>query len=371
MRDFSFQALLSLTALFPISFLLSQTPPNLQTAGFFYKCSPGGSGRGVTGQSTELLRIGKLDYRGWGVSSTDPTSHIFYGIQFVVQDQLCLTRETLTLVGYEESSSKPHYPDTSKMFFGGVKVTLPPGFGAKAFLVTAVFNTPAKVKVGQDVFIGATLPPAPIPYIDGLSIHFVRGVTYSKNDYDLAGPGLPSTKPLNCYGHTLSSTRNDPVEVQWHFDPLLKTASGVATATTNQSRYTVSAKKPGTASFFSGLHPDAASPPKNAGRMDSVGFRILDKDLANDPVVFFYSTNFSIGNLFFGGLDGCVCIDITKMQIAGMKIADSNGEAWIHVDLGPMGNPIRRLIRGAKIVWFAIGIDKNLLRASPCAMQRF
>ena len=371
MRTSYFLVLFVLSGILDWARLNPQTPPNLQPAGFFYNCSPGGSGRGVVGQSTELLRIGKLDYRGWGVTSKDPTSHYIYGVQFVVQDQLCLTRETLTLVGYEESVTKPHYPDMGKPFFSGVKVTLPPGFGAQAFLVTTVFKTPAKVKVGQDVFIGAILPKAPIPYLDGLSIHFVRGVPYSKNDYDLAGPGLPATKPLSCYGHTVSSARNDPIEVQWRFDPLLQSTSGVATATTNQIRYKISAIKPGTASFFSGLHPDAAFPPKNQGRMDSIGFRVHDGDLANDLVAFFFSLNFSTGNLFYPGLDGCVCIDLSTLFVAGIKLADTKGEAWIHVDLGSAGNPVRVFLRGTKIVWYAIGMDKNILRASPCAMQRF
>lgn len=346
----------------------------VQGAGFFHQCAQGGSGRGTTAASTELLRIANGDYRDWGVSGSSPGAHRFHGLRIFVQDQLTLTPEAITVVGFGEDRAAPHLPDLAARFVQTSPIQLPPGGGGgQAYDLTVNFATPAHAPLDQDVFVGVELPPAPLHPIDGLSLHFVRGVPNAQGVFDIAGRGLPRTPPEVGYGTTFatgSGAGRRNTEVQWFIDLLLGTTSGVATAVTNQTSFTVSSAPPGTASFFSGLHPDAGSPPFNAGRADNLGFRVHDHDLAGDPVFFVVSIGFAPRVFLGAGETGTICTDLNAAIVLGPLTADAAGVASIAVDLGAAGSALRSTLAGARLAWQGVGLDGAVLRGSACAMQR-
>src|SRR5262249_42383762 len=236
-----------------------------------------------------LFRFDAEDYRCWGDSNG--TTNTVTGIQYNMQDQLDSTAEqyTVRLYGEDVTTLTPTStnfagtspPGTNQLVsFGPFSTPVGPGI-IQAWQFTLTFTTPLALPDGQDVFMGFDLAAAPAWTADGLSIWIEFGLQQPNPPFsvwDLKGPGaISGGVTSNSY-----SLVHDPAAGTLAYGgqrqgivDFLTTSTvgrGVATAQTNQTSLPTSNAPPGTASFFSGLHPDAATPPLNGGPADTPSY---------------------------------------------------------------------------------------------------
>jgi hypothetical protein len=356
-----------------------------QTAGFYFNVATSANltNSSPTSPTRMLARISNADYRDWGVHSDFPTKHDIRGVSLVVQDSDGSTGEVFTIQGFGENPAAPTLPDPADNFLNSANITIPPGApGVAAWLYNLTFATPALADIGEDVFLGIGQPAIVAP-ANGLGVHCVLGaVVGTFAVYDLPGAGMPATPPSYAVSWTgTAAPGHVTTKVQLRVDPFLDEMSGVATAVTNQTSFVISNTPPGTASFFSGLHPDAASPPKNAGRADDVGFRVEDADLAGQPIIFFIDADFSAtpAGLFLPGAAsrGTFCGNAALLMTMGVGVGSTpsgtadpfGGRAAFNVSLPPA---VRVGLQGVNVVWWALGLKLPAgdLYGSPCAKQR-
>jgi hypothetical protein len=364
-----------------MSLAAAVTGQEVQTAGFTFGTEASASSRGALGTfaGAILTRIDHDDYRDWGVSGDNPGKRDIRGVVVTVQDEDLATNEAFTIEGYGGLRSPANTPDPADHFLSSGPIAMPPGAGRGAFMMAITFTTPALADAGEDTFLGIAVPANVAWPSDGLALQLWYGVVVTGfTIYDLPGHGMPASPAYATYAHNVPSVSVLP-PMQFMVEPLLDETSGTATAVTNQTTFLPSNSAPGTASFFSALHPDAAAPPRNTGRFDDPGFRVHDPDLAGDPVLFFLSNAFGASVYLGPGNEGTFCANPLVLVFAGASVAsprrtpaDRGGEAAIVLPLGGAGAPIRGALRGLSVVWWALGIDEGgVLRGSPCARQRF
>jgi hypothetical protein len=355
--------------------------------GLTFRVDAGSTTRGALSvQAGELIaRIDFEEFRGFD-GSLD-------GVQVTLQDQdvLGTPGELFDLFVYAEHAQNADFPAFAAGTLPGTTALggalgipgptqlSPNSATAGAALITVSFATPLQLTVTTDLFLSVALPSAPGWPNEGLSVHAGLGsdpgfLPPLVNVYDLKGQ-VPVAQGSYALTH-------DPVAAAFSYagarqlllDVLTDQASGVATAVTNQTQYPVSNAAPGTASFFSGLHPDIVAPPQNAGRADNVGYVFSDPGLTPGSVIFFLADvdfapvhNVPLGS-FLAGSTGTACLP-SGFQVLGLTFAAGPQASYVlAIAPGP-----RAILRGAAIVFDAIALDltTSLLHGGTCVKQRY
>lgn len=341
-----------------------------RTASASYTRGPAGFGAG------ELLqRFDASDITGFGVEAAYPNVHVVRGVLVHMRDFGSSTPNGLVDVTlYTEDANRPGYPDLSAPL-GGRSGVQPP-FSVLTY-ANVPFATPVLVPPGRDLFVGVRIP-ATTSNFGGVRLAVITSGS-SGNYRDLAGPGLPSAPPEENSYRLYRDLATDVVTFgargQYQIDLLTTSPGGFPAAITNQSYFPISTIAPGTTTMLSGLHPDAASPPLNAGRADDVAFFYSDYALPTGSPVLFLGAFAEFGPVVplsqhTPGSVGGLCLDQSAMFVLGLVPLNQASECW-HVTVVPAG--VRPLLRGLTWTQQAIGLDlaAGTLRGTQCGKQWF
>lgn len=374
-------------------------------AGFLFNVGAGATSRGAAAaRPCQLLfPVPYESYRFWG-DQTNPAGNTITGYYFFLQDQYAIVSEQYDVRFYGEDPANPHFPNfqptqpvgTNELaHFGPFTSPASTTAGPAAWIITITFGTPLVLPNNQDVFSAVQLQqsgaantamtPPDWPN-DGLSVQINLGVQPGTNFtvFDLKGAravhdnGSGGSITANSYGivhDVTNSTFAWGGARQGMCDLIVPstTIRSVVTAITNQTSYTISNAAPGTASFYSGLHPDAAAPPFNGGRADNSA-QVVQGALAGEVIFWFAAFDFQNPAFplsgFVPGAIGSVCVDLNTFVNLGLSVAtgsgtDSNVITW--------SAPARAMMPGYNLAYQALVVDPvtNTLRGTPCGMQRF
>lgn len=321
-------------------------------------------GDGVTHYDTR-------DYQDWMLDPADATGSTmkFTSLQCVVQDQVGITPEQFTIVGYTEDPANPDYPNPAAVWFRTGVIPLPASTstGAVVWRFTVTPVVPAVTK--GDVWIGVGLFQAPVGTTwpnDGLSVHctYDRQTTYTGPVFrDLASTRITSMPQTNssCWlptaGGVPTGAATYPAaaggRAQIFLELSANVASGVPVTQTNQTLYPSSnpgatnALVPlgGTTNMFSGLYPDFSDlNAQTPARADDIGFLVNDVSVPNAPVFILISFQGSpIGSqpllqLMQGaggpGTKGNVCVDFTAAATF-LAFSNATGVAQLMLTMPP------------------------------------
>jgi hypothetical protein len=353
-----------------------------QFVGFNSLTAIGATSRGgVLGPGTAYARIDADDYIGWAVDPGAPGVRTITGIDCIVQDQDAVATPEVFGVGiWPEDAAAPGFPLGFAGVIGALGVPGPaaPAVGVIAAAYVAVaFGPPILMPIGIDVFIGLTLPPAPAYPADGISFQVVLGLPLGAlfPTFDMAGPGLdpigPGT-PANSYGAyaPLGGPAFYGSRRQIWADIDTTVPGGVVTTIAAQASFPVGAVAPGTASFMSGLHPDAVAPSLNPGRADDVAYVVYDDIVTPGSPVFFLA-DFGLGfefpmAVFSPGAIGAWCLPTGIVTGLGFIF----GGTVSNVLVIPAG--ARPGLLGLELTQQAASFDTatGLLRGTPCGSQK-
>lgn len=340
-------------------------------------------------------RFDKETYAGFTTGAVPFTRQIT-GVNAVIQDQNLATQELFTLAVFQGDPQNPNFPDVQSVVVSGPFV-LPLATGNGAFDASANFATPITVPSTEDVYVGLQFMTAwtlqgGVP-VDGLSVHEIRNVAPAQpqawQGWDLAGARLPTTVDRSYGGYYVPNPPSGPaypVVTQYKIQPIVPISGGVATTLSNQANhaestaaaaagFTVQEPGAGTACMFSGLYPDAASPPRNSGRADDIGQLFFNPALsAGSPVFFlmdfgpFPSAEIPVAS-FVPGSTGVACLNFGSMVALGFGFLGTNGRAF-RVSTFPAA--ARPLLSGIPWAQQAVALDtgSNTLHATACTIQR-
>lgn len=364
-----------------------------------------------------LTRIDNDDYSRWGLDPfVDPSygTWCVVGIEFVLQDPNPATGEAPAWVtGWTEDPNLANFPHLagfdpttggSNFLFAGPVPASP--FAATAWSLT--LGPGFCVPTDQDIFLGVNI--GPVGTGEGLTIQAVADSSANPVEFDNPGPAGASI-PAGSYVCNIPTNTPPgfppfptggpavytPYRSQSLIEVILENASGgVCTATTNQMSYPASGPAgDGSPSFLSGLHPDAASTPVNAGRSmappagwtgDQIGFIYTDSRLqAGDPVVVvvaFATENPPVPLTMFSGAGlnptGQVLVSLAGVIPIGSGLAQPVVDAnytytrfAMTIDLAPIAR--NRLVnRHPTLLWQGFGLDAAFnIHASGLARQHF
>jgi hypothetical protein len=296
-----------------------------------------------------LNHYDQRDYRDWMLDPTDPTGGTmkFTSLQVIVQDQIGVTPESFTIVGYTEDPLTPDFPNPAAPWFRTGVVTLAPSTVTtpQAWIYTFTLAVPPVTK--GDAWIGVGLFQAPVGTTwptDGLSTHITmdRPVTFiaTTPSRDLPGSAITQMPVANtaCWMPTLAGVPTGPATYpgaaagrqQIWLALTAPVASGVPVTQTNQPHYpssnpgTGNALVPlgGTTNMFSGLNPDLYDfNLQTPARADDIGFLVTEASVPSAPVFVMLSFGLSpVGSQPLASLmsglaspttKGNVCIDFT------------------------------------------------------------
>jgi len=391
----------SLTA---VASLAAQTP---QPCGFNFNVVAGATSRGaMANRAGELMfRFDSSDYVALGRPAAPApgfpgsTQNLIDGVQFILQDQYAVSQEGYNLHIYTESATAPDYPTiTAGQPAGTSAISTVTGLlsptsttaSPAAWQVSYTFTTPVAVPNNADAFVSVELQAsaaantAATPSFwpnDGLSVQISLGIQPGAGFtvFDLKG-AAPVGQTSYGLVHDVTNALFAYGGARQGMMDLLTTepGRGVATAITNQATYTISNTAPGTASFFSALHPDAATPPFNGGRVDDLGYVYQNASLPAGSLVFYLvDLGFAPGNLylplssFMPGSTGVLCLS-PNLQNIGLTV--SSGPQTNFTFLIP--SAARGLLGASglsQIAVTAIGYDvtTGALAGAPCAAQKF
>jgi len=337
-----------------------------------------GSLGGAPGQV--IARIDRGDYSGWATDVLFPGMRVINGVDLIIQDQDAVaTFEVFDIWLYPEDPFAPNMP----LLAAGIPVAIgvagppPPAAGlVSAAYVDIAIAPPILMPAGSDVFVGFALPPNAIWPMDGLSVQIVLGVAVPGfPTFDLAGPSMAPAPPAgNSYGLTFNPALVVPLVYngrrQLWTDLQAAVPGGVVGAITTQfASFAPSTVAPGTASLMSGLHPDAAAPPLNAGRADDISYTYFDAALpAGMPVIFCVDFAPLGAELplaaFVPGSVGVLCL--TPMMTPLTMLPMGAGSVSQVILIPPAFRPV---LAGFPIAQQAVGFSPAGLRGSPCGRQ--
>lgn len=324
----------------------------------------------------ELLQKFDADQlRGFGIEAAFPNVQTVRGVVLQVRDfGSSVPDGSFTLSLYTEDPLRPDFPELSSPL-----VSLP-GLIANGFplgVTTVVFPNPVGVPIGRDLFVGVRVN-AMTSQFGGTRLNVLFGNAGASN-YELPGGGLPTSPPEQASHRLFRDVVTDAVTYQssgqYMIDLLTSAPSGFPSALTNQANYALSTIVPGCTTMLSGLHPDAASPPRRPGRVDEVGFVYTDPLLApGDPVLFVASFGtfgpiVPLHQLVPGSVGG-LCLPTTDLFPLGIVALGAGNSAFLMQTLDPA---VRPALHGQAWVQQAIGYDlvNGVLRGSQCGRQRF
>ena len=349
--------------------------------GFNAAASIGATSRGgLLGPGAAYARIDAEDYIGWATDPAFPGVRVITGIDCIVQDQdAVLTPEGFDVGIFPEGP--PGFPAPIGGVIGAIAVPGPvaPAVGVVAAAYVAVaFGPPILMPIGSDVFIGLIFPAAPAWPADGISFQVVLGLPLGAAfpTFDMAGPAMgppvgPFT-PANSYGAyaPLGGVPFYGSRRQIWADIDSPAPGGVVTTMALEASFPIAAAAPGTTSFMSGLHPDAAFPPLNPGRADDVGCVVYDSvSPAGSPVFFLadFGLGFEIPLSFFSpGAVGTFCLPMGISTGLGFT---AGGTASLVLAIAPGARPG---LLGLELTQQAVTFDPvaGVLRGTPCGSQK-
>ncbi|MCA8950417.1 MAG: hypothetical protein KDE27_13000 [Planctomycetes bacterium] len=333
-----------------------------------------------TNPSVSFVRLDKEAYAGWGVNPATPGMREILGMNGVLQDQIDTTPDTYGLVVYTEDVANPNYPDVTTPVGSVGPISLPTGTSgaAAAWAINVNFTTPMLAPATGDVFLGVDMPQ-PLTGTwptDGVSCHALYYVSVTSGINDLPGGSHPTTSPEDNNGGWYSAVSTLPptyttTQRQWKLQPLVAGAAGVAGTITNQTSAPQSNAAPGTSSMASGLYPDAANPPLNAGRADDIVSRWYMSGAPAGTLVFFLASFNAFGpeiplSTFVPG-SGVVCLDTAAFFQIGFSPVTAD-QAFFTWTLTPAA---RSAVAGLRIVHQSIGLDPatGMAMANGCTRQ--
>ncbi|MSR37999.1 MAG: hypothetical protein EXS02_04075 [Planctomycetes bacterium] len=395
------QKLTLLGCVFATAFsVLAQSAP----AGFTYNVMTGATSRGPQGAGPVqiLFRIDRDDYRSYGNASAG--SNQVLGAQIIMQDQYALIggqeQYDIRLYGEDLATPRPSFPNfapdqpvgTNELVHMGPFTTPVGGTIADprgAWVIAVAFATPIALPNNQDIFIGvqfqaagaanASATPTTWPN-DGLSLHTSLGAGGLAAIFDDKGQGaISGGVTANSYmlvhdvANSIYSYAGGAHQGQADLLVSSTVGRGVITVVTNQVSYSLTNTLPGTASFFSALHPDARAVPLHPGRADTVGYTYLGAPAGN---LIFYLLNFGFGaspielGTLVPGSSGMACLDLASAITLGFQIAGGSNVDTMQFPLSPAA---RRLIGGTNLAFQGITFDaaNNILRAAACGAVKF
>jgi len=361
--------------------LASSTCLTQSPAGFNFNVAPGATTRNGVSTAAELMgRIDFEEYRG-----LDETVD---GFQVIMQDQdvIASPGELFDFFIYDEDPLNPNFPNftagsapgtnaiASLLGLGGPTAVSPGSAVVGAALISVTFTTPAAIPpVTGDVFVSFSVPAAPAWPADGLSVQISLGTNPmfpapATNIYDIAGPAPIAQNTYGLVHDILGAGIAYGGPRQLMFDLLTDNPSGVVTAITSQASYPLSNVSPGTASFFSGLHPEASP-----GRADDIAYVFFDPALSPGSFIFFLGDfdffQFPLSlNQFVPGAVGAACLPQSAQVIA---LGISTGPQTENVINIPTA--FRSLISGNTFAFDAVAIDSatSQVRGGYCGKQAF
>lgn len=407
----------NLTALLFTSLACAQNAP---LHGFLYNWDRPQIGEGVSlyvrfGQAAEdvLGRIDADDYRDWAIGTTGQKR--IGGFVTYVLDVDDTTRESFTVVGYNEDPARPDFPAATAAYRLGPVQMPPTGAtpGTVAYRLAAAFTNPQSLAGSGDVFLGIGVPAAVVAggaVTDGLFVGSANNDSSAAPPatFDRPGPrgafGQGSTIGQGsyvCYNRTSGAgpiylPANATSLEQLAIDAFVAdgTIGGVALAETNQTSYLSSGPGLGTSNFLSGMHPDING--LNGGRADNIGFAVTTGTAqvpAGNPVFILMALGPSpigstplttiAGGAAGPGSAGNVCIDFTSAAtfLTTLVTGQANSfnivaEAQLNVPLNAGVRAVIGSIAGPVDLWWQ-GFALDLaaagpgleIRASGCAIQ--
>ena len=407
----------TLTGFLLASSALAQNAP---LYGFLYDWDRPQIGEGVSqyvrfGAAAEdvLGRIDADDYKDWALGPTGQKR--IGGFVTYILDVTDATRESFTIVGYNEDPARPDFPAATQAFRVGPVQMPPTGAtpGIVAYRLAAAFTNPANLSGTGDVFFGVGVPAAVLSgggVTDGLFVGSANNDSTAAPPatFDRTGPrgafGQGSTVGQGsyvCYNRTSGAgpiylPANATSLEQLAIDAMVAdgTVGGVALAETNQASYLSSGPGLGTSNFLSGMHPDING--LNAGRADNIGFAVTTGTAqvpAGNPVFILMAFGPSpigstplttiAGGAAGPGTSGNVCIDFTTAAsfLATLVSGQPNSfttvaEAQLNVPLNAGVRSVVASIPGQVDLWWqGFALDLGAagpgleIRASGCAVQ--
>jgi hypothetical protein len=367
-------------ALLPATFGFAQTNQN---CGFLFHVAVGATSRGpALGDACELLaRFGFDDYRAYG--RPQAAGATITGFFAMVQDQDGSTQESFDVHVYAQDPANTAFPNFPAGSTPGTNalISVPlsgptSSSGAVASTYTVNFATPLVIPNHTgNVFLGVSVPAANWPS-DGLSLQLNSGVPLGAgfSIYDLPGEALIDQNSYAAVHVVGNSYIAYGLPGQWGVDLRTDYVSGVVTAITNQTSYTVSNAAPGTASFLSGLHPDASSPAYNSGRADDIAYVFTDPTMVAGALVFetldfgFAAVPQPLSN-FAPGAQGYLCQSLNLMSVA---LQTATGPTVSFVTTIPAS--ARSLLGSTigKLIWSAVSLDASgNIKGGPCGASHF
>lgn len=348
--------------------------------------------------ATLFVRLDKESYGGF-TSGLVPGTVEVSGVNMVIQDQNLASQEAFNMVLYSGNPANNDYPDVANPVAVSGNFTLPLGpAGVAAYEGSIAFATPVTLPATLDVYVGIQFA-AGWTYgangpINGLSVWEIRDTApvspSASQSWDLAGARQPSQFPGRSPGGYYCSQPlagpGYPVASQYFLQPVVQMSGGVATTRTTQTNhpestagatagFLVQDPGAGTACMFSGLYPDAASPPRTAGRVDEIGQLFYNPGLnAGSPVFFLMD----FGPLpasqipaasFVPGSTGVGCLNFGTQVALGFGFLGTNGRAF---RMSSFPAAARTMLAGIQWAQQAVALDtgSNTLHATACTVQR-
>ena len=345
--------------------------PMLRTTSVTYTRGPAGLNAG------ELLqKFAAGDLTGFGIDGAFPGFQVLRGVTMPMRDfGSSVPNSRFDVAVYTESTTQPGYPDLLQPLALVTGASVDPNMFAST---TVLFPTPALAPIGRSIFVGIRLP-ATTSGLGGVRLTLISSST-AGSTFDLAGPGLPTTpveeNSYRLYRDLVTNTVTYSARGQYQMDLLTTSPSGMPAARTNQLSYPVSQIPPGSTTMLSGLHPDAASPPLQAGRADELAFVYGDYVLAPGSLVLFLGAFADFGPVvpltqYAAGSLGGTCLDQPSTFVLGFVPHGTQGsQTWFVTTIPTVA---RTTLRGLAWTQQAIGFDagNGSLRGSLCGKQRF
>ena len=349
--------------------------------GFNFNVAPGATSRSGINTAAELMtRIDFDDYRG-----LDETVE---GFQVIMQDQDVATTpgELFDFFMYDEDPLMPEFPNipggsapgtnaiVSLLGLAGPAAPSPGSATVGAAILSVTLTTPANIgPISSDLFMSFSVPAAPAWPSDGVSVQINLGINPmfpapAPNIYDVPGSAPIAQTSYGVVHDVVGGGFSYGGPRQLMADLLSSDPSGVVTAITAQTNYPLSNAAPGTASFFSGLHPEASP-----GRGDNIGYVYFDSSLSPGSPVFFLGDfdffQFPLAlSAFVPGAVGWACVP-QSAQVLSLQIAA--GPQVENVITIPTA--FRSLITGQNFVFDAVAFDAvtGQIRGGYCGKQHF
>lgn len=314
-----------------------------------------------------MLRIPGEAYRGLG-SYVAPASCRVLGAVLWLRDSTLADGELFDLFVYLEDgqTNRPTIPGPAAPGTTAVAsvrdVTTPRGVAEH--VLELQFPAPVLVPIGSDLFLSVHVRSP------GLRVVALGGTGlpgFSTSLFDACGAGLAPNDYFSMIHDLgfLTPGGSATVGFQPMFDLLVDGPSGVA----------VARRAPGTAptaSFYSGLHPDSATPPNQTARHDLPGYVFLANGAlpAGSPVFLLGSTMPFAGMPWLVLSPGNAVLHLFPVGLVGlgMALTAPDGSATIHWPV-----PVSAAVRGLDVRTQAFGFDvaTGTAAAGPGVRQRF